>query len=145
MIREPGTSIVTVMYCRWGEVGSVWIWEPFPVKITIIFCVICNVFHLMYSVQNFLATRSKRHQVKGRHKRKIYWLFISVTGVLTAKEYLCVVIKPTLQSIWTIRTFLIDAVLPRRPSGSISFDCCRYVVLYAEIPFDITRDAAFEL
>ena len=93
MIREPVTSIVTVTYFRLVEVGSIGIWERFLVYIMIIFCVICNVFHLMYGVQNFLATPSKRHQVKGRHKRKIYWLFISVIGGLTAKEYLCVVIK----------------------------------------------------
>ena len=158
MIREPVTSIVTVMYSRRGEVGSIWIWERFHVRIMIVFGVICNVFRLMYGVQNFLAVWSKRHQVKGRSKRKIYWLFISVNGVLTAKEYLCVVIKysfwknagmgvfvcsastifvipkhpPTLQSIWTIRAFLIDAVLSGRPSGSISLHCCCYVVLYTE-------------
>ena len=170
-ISEPVTSIVTVMYSRRGEVGSIWIWERFHVHILIVFGVICNVFRLMYGVQNFLAVWSKRHQVKGRRKRKIYWLFISVNGVLTAKEYLCVVIKysfwknagmgvfvcsastifvipkhpPTLQSIWTIRAFLIDAVLSGRPSGSISLHCCCYVVLYTEKLFDITRDLAFEL
>ena len=171
MLKEPGTSIVTVIYCRHVETGSIGIWERFRVYITIIFCVIYNVFLLMYGVQNFLTMWSKRHQVKGRRKGKIYWLFISVNSGPTAKEYLCVVIKysfwknagmgvfvcsvstifvipkhpTTLQSIWTIRAFLIDAVLPGRPSGSISFDCCCYVVLYTEILFDITRDPAFEL
>ena len=89
MIREPVTSIVTVMYSRRGEVGSIWIWERFHVHILIVFGVICNVFRLMYGVQNFLAVWSKLSSKREKQKEDLLALYIRQRCSYSKRIFLC--------------------------------------------------------